>query len=101
MGSNPAIPTNSFSIRARFSRFSGFSGADCNGPLAGVPAYLFAGYVGASRLASNRHHVSDVVLGAGLGLIAARVVTVPIGSADFNLNVAPVPGGAAIAFSSK
>lgn len=68
---------------------------------AGVPAYLFAGYVGTSRMAANRHYLSDVVLGAGLGLISARVVTMPLGRADFNLNVAPIPGGAAVTFRAE
>jgi len=67
----------------------------------GVPAYVFAGYVGASRIADNKHHLSDVVLGAGLGLLSARIVTMPIGGHKFGLSVTPAAGGAAFTFSSK
>lgn len=42
----------------------------------GVPAYAVASYVGASRLQSRRHYLSDVVFGAALGTIAGRTVAV-------------------------
>ncbi len=42
---------------------------------AGVPAYLLAGYVGASRLKSRKHHLTDVIAGATLGYIVGRTVT--------------------------
>ncbi len=41
---------------------------------AGAPAYLTAGLVGYSRLQSNKHWLSDVVAGAGLGILAGRAV---------------------------
>lgn len=44
------------------------------GPKVGVPAYAVAGLVGASRLESNVHHLSDVVAGAALGVIVGRSV---------------------------
>jgi hypothetical protein len=40
-------------------------------------------------------------MGAGIGLIAAHVVTVPIAGRDFAVSVAPTRGGAAITFSPK
>ena len=43
----------------------------------GVPSYLLAGYVGASRVAFNHHYDSDVVVGAAVGLVSARAVTRP------------------------
>ncbi len=42
---------------------------------AGAPAYAFASYVGASRLKSRKHFLSDVVAGATLGYIVGRTVT--------------------------
>jgi hypothetical protein len=41
----------------------------------GIPAYAVAGYVGASRLQENAHHMSDVVAGATIGYIVGRTVT--------------------------
>jgi membrane-associated phospholipid phosphatase len=40
----------------------------------GVPAYLVAGLMGASRLHQDKHWLSDVVAGATLGYIAGRTV---------------------------
>jgi membrane-associated phospholipid phosphatase len=42
---------------------------------AGVPAYLVASWVAASRLHENRHFASDVIFGAALGIAAGRTVT--------------------------
>lgn len=42
---------------------------------AGVPTYLLASYVAASRLHENAHYLSDVVGGATVGYIAGRTVT--------------------------
>ena len=63
---------------------------------AGVPAYGLATYVAVSRLSENRHYLSDVILGATLGVLAGRHVTVPIGGARFALTPQAIPGGAAI-----
>ena len=41
----------------------------------GIPAYAVAGYVGASRLQENAHHMSDIVAGATIGYIVGRTVT--------------------------
>jgi membrane-associated phospholipid phosphatase len=40
----------------------------------GVPAYLLAGLVGASRLEQDKHYLSDVVAGAALGYVVGRTV---------------------------
>ncbi len=41
----------------------------------GAPAYALGGYVALARMAWNRHHASDVVMGAGFGIASARTVT--------------------------
>ncbi len=68
---------------------------------AGLPAYAFAAYVGAARMSADKHHLSDVVLGAGIGLVAGRSVTVQLGRQQFDLGVAPAGGGAMVAFTRK
>lgn len=42
---------------------------------AAVPTYLVATYVATSRLHDDRHHLSDVIFGATIGLVAGRTVT--------------------------
>ncbi|MEO8680107.1 MAG: phosphatase PAP2 family protein [Vicinamibacterales bacterium] len=68
---------------------------------AGVPAYALGVYVASARMAWNKHHVSDVVMGAGLGIAAGRTVTMNLGGAKFGLGVAPTVGGAQITFTKK
>ena len=67
----------------------------------GGPAYAFGAYVGASRMAANKHHLSDVVLGATIGIAAGRTVTVGRQKGRFQMGVAPTPGGAAITFTKN
>ena len=64
----------------------------------GVPAYAVASYVGASRVQSRHHYLSDVVFGAALGTIAGRTVAV---SRSQRLAINPMvsAGRAAIVFS--
>ncbi len=40
----------------------------------GIPAYLLAGMMGVSRIHEDKHWLSDVVAGAGLGYIVGRTV---------------------------
>ncbi|MFQ5847304.1 MAG: phosphatase PAP2 family protein [Candidatus Methylomirabilales bacterium] len=40
----------------------------------GIPLYLFAGFVGFSRLSDDKHFLSDVVFGAALGTVIGRGV---------------------------
>jgi membrane-associated phospholipid phosphatase len=63
----------------------------------GVPAYLLAGVVGASRVEQNKHYLSDVFAGATLGYIVARTVVRANGrpleggtSRGPELNLAPI-----------
>lgn len=67
----------------------------------GVPATAFAAYVGASRMSANRHYLSDVLLGAGIGIAAARTVTMSVGRQSFAMSVGPTPGGAAVLFTRQ
>jgi membrane-associated phospholipid phosphatase len=66
---------------------------------AGVPAYALASYVAASRVQVKRHYLSDVTLGATLGIIAGRTVTVGRGDARFALAPSAMAGGAGVSFT--
>jgi membrane-associated phospholipid phosphatase len=66
---------------------------------AGIPAFAFASYVGASRMEANKHYLSDVLLGAGIGIAAAHSVTVHVGGQKLAMGVEPTVGGAAITFT--
>lgn len=62
-----------------------------------TPAYMFASYVAASRLPTNRHWLSDVFFGSTVGIIAGRTV----GSHEREHPFVPVtpvavPGGMAL-----
>jgi membrane-associated phospholipid phosphatase len=65
----------------------------------GVPAYALGSYVALARMSWNRHHATDVVMGAGFGIAAARTVTMTVGDAKFNLGVQPQTGGASVNFT--
>ena len=65
----------------------------------GVPAYAFGSYVALARMSWNRHHASDVVMGAGLGIASARTVTMNVGGTKFNMGVQPQVGGASVNFT--
>lgn len=67
----------------------------------GVPAYGFGAYVGASRMAVHKHYLSDVVLGAAIGVAAGRTVTIGSGRARVALGVAPTLGGAMVTVSKR
>ena len=79
---------DTFAFATALERHLGWKGA--------VPAYAFASYVAMSRLPDNKHWLSDVVFGAGVGIISGRTVT-RHGKA-FPVTLAPVPGGAAIMY---
>jgi membrane-associated phospholipid phosphatase len=65
----------------------------------GVPAYALGTYVGLARMSWNRHHASDVVMGAGFGIASARTVTMTMNKQKFSIGVAPQTGGASINFT--
>jgi membrane-associated phospholipid phosphatase len=67
----------------------------------GVPAYAFGAYVGAARMSANKHHLSDVLMGAGIGIASGYSVTVGVGRQQFALGVTPTVGGAAVTFTKK
>ncbi|MDP2319376.1 MAG: phosphatase PAP2 family protein [Acidobacteriota bacterium] len=66
---------------------------------AGVPAYAFGSYVALARMSWNKHHATDVVMGAGLGIASARTVTMSVADTKFNLGVQPQVGGASVNFT--
>lgn len=65
----------------------------------GVPAYAFASYVAGSRLQENKHYASDVIVGAALGIVSGRAVTVGRGRATFAVSPFASRGGAGIGFT--
>ena len=65
----------------------------------GVPAYAIGGYVALARMAWNRHHATDVVMGAGFGLASARTVTMTLNKNRFSVGVQPQNGGASLNFT--
>lgn len=66
---------------------------------AGVPAYALATFVATSRVQVQRHYLTDVALGATLGIIAGRTVTLGRGDTRFALGPSVVPGGAGVNFT--
>ena len=65
----------------------------------GAPAYALGSYVALARMSWNRHHATDVVMGAGFGIAAARTVTMSVAKTKFNVGVQPQVGGASINFT--
>jgi membrane-associated phospholipid phosphatase len=65
----------------------------------GVPAYALGSYIALARMSWNRHHATDVVMGAGFGIAAARTVTMSMGKSQFNVGVQPQVGGASLNFT--
>ena len=65
----------------------------------GVPAYGLGGYIALARMAWNRHHATDVVMGAGFGIASARTVTMSLAKSRFSVGVQPTTGGASLNFT--
>ena len=65
----------------------------------GAPAYALGGYIALARMSWNRHHATDVVMGAGFGIAAARTVTMEMAKQQFSVGVQPQVGGASINFT--
>lgn len=65
----------------------------------GAPAYALGSYVSLARMAWNRHHATDVVIGAGFGIASARTVTMSMAKAKFSVGVRPEVGGASVNFT--
>lgn len=66
---------------------------------AGVPTYLVASYVAASRLHDNRHFASDVIFGAATGIVIGRSVTWH--GRNFYAGPMLVPGGSGIMIAAR
>ena len=64
----------------------------------GLPAYAVAAWVGASRMERQRHYFSDVVVGATIGILAGRSVTIGKGAARFEVSPMAAPGGVGVSF---
>ena len=65
----------------------------------GVPSYALGSYVALARMAWNRHHATDVVMGAGFGIASAHTVTMTMNKTKFAVGVQPQVGGASINFT--
>jgi membrane-associated phospholipid phosphatase len=65
----------------------------------GLPAYVMATYVAASRLHDNKHYPSDVIFGAGIGIVSGRAVTIGRGRNTFALGPLTAPGGLGLALT--
>jgi membrane-associated phospholipid phosphatase len=66
---------------------------------ASFPALAGAFYVATSRLVDNRHFLSDVMFGAGIGMASGWTVVGRHGRRSFALQPVPVPGGMMIALA--
>jgi membrane-associated phospholipid phosphatase len=64
---------------------------------AGVPAYIGAAYIGASRIAEQHHFLSDVVFGSAIGIASARTLAFARHRHEVRVIPRRVPGGAAVA----
>jgi hypothetical protein len=67
----------------------------------GIPAYAAGAYVSTSRMSANKHHLSDVIMGAAFGIAAAHTVTIGSGTNRFDMNVAPTRGGGMVTFVKR
>jgi membrane-associated phospholipid phosphatase len=65
----------------------------------GAPAYALGSYVALARMSWNRHHATDVVMGAGFGIASARTATMTFNKTKFSVGVQPQAGGASINFT--
>jgi membrane-associated phospholipid phosphatase len=68
------------------------------GPKWAIATYSVATYVAVARMHENRHHLSDVVFGAGIGM-ASGYSTTRHATAQWTLAPVRVPGGAAVLVS--
>ena len=79
---------SAFASASVIERHFGYRGA--------LPTYVIAGYVAASRLHDNRHFLSDVLFGAGVGIASGWTVVGRHGRSDYTLMPVPIRGGAAL-----
>ena len=65
----------------------------------GVPAFAFAVYVGGSRLSENKHYLSDVVVGASLGIASGLSINHHHRNRDIAVQPHMMPGGGGVQVS--
>jgi membrane-associated phospholipid phosphatase len=65
----------------------------------GAPAYALGSYISLARMSWNRHHATDVIMGAGFGIASARTVTMAMAKSQFRVGVQPQVGGASVNFT--
>jgi len=63
------------------------------------PMFLVASYVATSRLADNRHFLSDVIFGSAVGISSGWTVVGRHGRSNYALLPVPVRGGVMVAFT--
>ncbi len=71
------------------------------GRKAAIPAYAIAVYTSTSRLQANSHYASDVIVGATLGLIVGRTVSLDIAQSRLQFTPTPIRGGVMIVASMR
>ena len=62
----------------------------------GIPAYLMATYVSASRLAHHQHYASDILFGMGIGIASGRATTFHLRDSTVQVVPAIRPGSTAV-----
>jgi membrane-associated phospholipid phosphatase len=62
----------------------------------GVPALALASYVAASRLSENKHFPSDVIFGAGIGIVSGRSMTIRRRTTALTVTPMSLPGGGGV-----
>lgn len=65
------------------------------------PTLVIATYVGASRLHDNRHYLSDVLFGAGIGVATGWTIVGRHGRNEYTMMPMPTRGGMMIAFTKQ
>jgi len=81
--------TTSFAVAAVAADEWGWAG--------GVTGYLAAGVIALSRLEKNKHYLSDLVFGAGLGIASGRAVARAHKPKErVSARLVPLPGGVAM-----
>ena len=82
-----------FATASVFERHLGYRAA--------VPTFAIAAYVATSRLADNRHFLSDVLFGGALGMASGWTVVGRHGRSKYALLPVPVRGGIAVMVTAQ
>jgi membrane-associated phospholipid phosphatase len=65
------------------------------------PTFAIAAYVATSRLADNRHYLSDVLFGSALGIASGWTVVGRHGQSQYAFAPVPIPGGFMVSISRQ